>query len=116
MREFKGTPGPWRSFFNGSFIDITPHGETQSLAIIVDNKYLPGNHKSNANLIAAAPGLLEASIKVLQGFEGGITDELYNYSRLIELQKAVNKALGIPTNSTHPDTQREIEEAFNKQD
>lgn len=60
MSEFKGTPGPWTA------VDKRPHSDgfsvfsnDQYIAFVGDSDGAT-NYKDNANLIAAAPELLEA--------------------------------------------------------
>ena len=59
MSNRKYTPGPWVATHNGFYCDIKPGGDTQSLASAHDNAYPGGGAEANANLIAAAPELLE---------------------------------------------------------
>lgn len=63
MSDFKGTPGPWSCAYNGYFFDIKPKGSCQDLAITHANEHIGIDkviEEANANLIAAAPELLEA--------------------------------------------------------
>lgn len=65
MKEFKGTPGPWDVDDNGHFYDITAGratvGNVCSSMSWFDNDIHRGPvAMANANLIAAAPELLEA--------------------------------------------------------
>ncbi len=63
MSEFKGTPGPWHAVHNGLYFDIKPNDSPQNLADTQKNEHLGIDaeiEKFNANLIAAAPDLLEA--------------------------------------------------------
>lgn len=110
MEKFKGTPGPWEAKYNGHYMDIRTKGDCLSFASTHMNSYMNIDANvmdANAKLIAAAPELLEALIDILvfcrsHGMENGFTEQS---------TKAINKALGIPTNSTDPLTQSRIMKA-----
>lgn len=97
MKEFKGTPGPWIVGFVNSNDDIWIMNDDSSSVAIAESKtgdgYLwsPDTVVKNANLIAAAPELLEA----LQIILDPVTTYLPSTSE--ESKKAwaaINKALG----------------------
>ena len=58
------TPGPWYAVDNGHYIDINIRDGifSPSVASVAPSKFLDGgdNSKANADLIAAAPDLLDA--------------------------------------------------------
>lgn len=65
MKEFKGTKGPWVSSNNGYYFEILPAGSLQSLCSTTHNHYIGIDEEieeHNANLIAAAPELLDLLI------------------------------------------------------
>lgn len=73
MKEFKGTKGEWKVFdFNGegAVIDIStsitaePIAQVYSPVEIEHNEEQTAEHKANARLIAAAPELLAALIRL----------------------------------------------------
>ena len=85
METFKGTPGPWSAFdyeiFGGDgnhIIDMTYSCRTD---VSVD--------KANTQLIAAAPELLEALIKLVD-----IVDDMVHGPSTDAAHAAINKALG----------------------
>lgn len=96
-REFKGTPGPWVAVFNNVFWEICPENrqETDPYTIgdvCASDPKNPGSglQEANANLIAAAPDLLEALQILLQSVEGNhVTVGDCN-----QAQSAIAKALG----------------------
>lgn len=74
MKEFKGTPGPWRvSEKRGDLIDIRhdnnePGAMSLNLAHVVARTSWLKEAEVNAKLIAAAPELLEA-LQIICFFE-----------------------------------------------
>jgi len=100
MSGFKGTPGPWfvtgsmtkyiEARINGGLIqEVAACGPTDA-----DGGY-GDQQQANANLIAAAPDLLEALMsarKELEMYEGELTGEVYNNPAI---NAAINKALGV---------------------
>lgn len=65
MENFKGTPGPWVASKSDRSIGPVIRDDDQSYGMILPVAWVefdgkPGHHQSNANLIAAAPELLEA--------------------------------------------------------
>jgi len=101
MSSFKGTKGPWvASKFDRSIGPIIKD-EDQSNGMILPVAWVefdgkPGHHQSNANLIAAAPELLEALIEArvwVQGWNAAHESE-ESYKALIMCNKAIARALG----------------------
>lgn len=97
----KTTHGPWVATPTGAdWIQITPHDDGQMLAGVHPNKYLDGDLDANANLIAAAPDLLDALEDVLDalGFLSGNNGELTGHGmsedRAQEIRNIVAKARG----------------------
>lgn len=97
MSEFSGTPGPWVASKSDRCIGPVSKDDDQSYGMILpvawvefDNK--PGHHQANANLISAAPELLEAlqELVFLYEHDEGCR-ELTEYKRAKE---AIKKALG----------------------
>jgi len=83
MKEFKGTPGPW--VVHGTTIYVAGGG--------FDVRNMP-KAEENAQLIAAAPELLEALQKIIYKCETPIAD-LYDLLRAInDAKPAIAKALG----------------------
>ena len=99
MKEFKGTPGPWRvSEKRGDLIDIRHNNNgigaiSLNLAHVVARQSWLKEAEANAKLIAAAPELLEALQKMVskaykQNWNDAYPEELQS------AQAAINKALG----------------------
>ena len=99
MKEFKGTPGPWRvSEKRGDLIDIRHNDNgigaiSLNLAHVIARQSWLKEAEANANLIAAAPELLEALQKMVskaykQNWNDAYPEELQS------AQAAINKALG----------------------
>lgn len=92
MKEFKGTPGPWRvSEKRGDLIDIRhdnngPGAMSLNLAHVVARTSWLKEAEANAKLIAAAPELLEA----LRDLEA----RACIYVNTSEAKAAIAKALG----------------------
>ena len=90
MKEFKGTPGPWVVGIDG-YDPIDPmvikgHGDSVSIIGFTEDI-------NDANLIAAAPELLEALQKV--SHEVGFFLMNQHPDLMYEIGLAINKALGI---------------------
>jgi|3_EtaG_2_1085321.scaffolds.fasta_scaffold39934_2 hypothetical protein len=86
--EFKGTNTKWESVYNGLYYYITPVGNAQALASTQINEYIgidQDTMAANANLIAAAPDLLEALQLILSEGEHSIS--------VMTAKKAIQKAL-----------------------
>lgn len=92
MKEFKGTPGPWRvSEKRGDLIDIRhdnnePGAMSLNLAHVVARTSWLKEAEANAKLIAAAPELLEA-LRYLEA-------RACIYVNTSEAKAAIAKALG----------------------
>lgn len=95
MKEFKGTPGPWYVHDNGVFYDIQTHsginiGDICASQHTFDDSVHNGLvATANANLIAAAPDLLELVVSANLGTTGSHTAIWQE-----KAQEAVAKALG----------------------
>ena len=96
MNEFKGTPGPWEVEDNGYFYDINAVrgtvGNVCSSASWFDN----GEHRgtvamANAQLIAAAPELLEALQNMVEAYQH---EASIDNPALLSARAAIAKALG----------------------
>lgn len=99
MSEFKGTPGPWK------VNTIGQHWNNKSLTHIEVTFGMEGEcvcdtvyEMADANLIAAAPELLEALQDVLSEFEGILLDEYSTEPEeneyCVKARAAIAKALG----------------------
>ncbi|HEI8690205.1 TPA: hypothetical protein SLF63_001177 [Proteus mirabilis] len=89
--EFKGTPAPWKyTVRNANEIMTTFHGVT------IGDVYLDvttANQKADANLIAAAPELLDALIEMQRNGRKQGWDDKYE-SSMEKTRLAIAKALG----------------------
>ena len=90
--EFKGTQGEWKAELDKSLyfkIKVEPDLYVE----IYDDEYSKsGVLEANANLIAAAPELLNASIKMSKAISDG-NNMLLSEANL-DMKIAINKALG----------------------
>lgn len=118
--EKKYTEGPWVRDWNGYYFNITPFGDNQSLAYVTNNRYLSGDYKANAHLIAAAPELLEALQLLVhyhlceqEGIGSGQPTSTQWLEAVDKASEAIAKALGTPINLTDPITQSKIEREAN---
>ena len=95
MKEFKGTPAPWRvSEKRGDLIDIRHNGNeigaiSLNLAHVVARQSWLKEAEANAKLIAAAPELLEALINLVD-----VVDDMVHGLSTDAAHAAINKALG----------------------
>ena len=94
MEKFKGTPGPWINV--GGWVDAKKSGDLSSIICAIDSvaSINPESvNDANANLIAAAPELLEALQCII---EACAWDTYGNpgYENLEAAKAAINKALG----------------------
>lgn len=102
MEEFKGTPGPWEANHNGHYLDIRPAGSCQILATTQVNSYLDIDDDvevKNANLIAAAPEMLEACLRIQAQFrQAGIVSVAGSLNPIedsaAQIDAVILKALG----------------------
>lgn len=95
MEKFKGTSGPWRvGERRGDLIDIRHNNKgigaiSLNLAHVVARQSWLKEAEANANLIAAAPELLEALIKLVD-----VVDDMVHGPSTDAAHAAINKALG----------------------
>ena len=98
MKEFKGTPGPWRvSEKRGDLIDIRHNNNgigaiSLNLAHVVARQSWLKEAEENAKLIAAAPELLEALRFTIHDIGYWLSTQKPELKEKIE--SAINKALG----------------------
>lgn len=91
MDEFKGTPGPWELVVSTTEIYIQAETfETARITAHSENG-LSELEWNNANLISAAPKLLEVVMKAQEAYEKD--GHLLNFNAG-SLLPAINKALG----------------------
>lgn len=90
MKEFKGTPGPWNAQEHTVWgKDI---GDRIALsAMKYENSVVTVEGLANAQLIAAAPELLEALQKIDRDIEA---NQLWEYVDHLGIRKVIAKALG----------------------
>lgn len=101
--EFKGTPGPWVASTADRSIGPVSTDDDQSYGMIIPVAWVEydgdiGHQKPNAQLIAAAPELLEA----LQDMVALVKQRAYpqpdkpssHWGRAEAAQEVINKALG----------------------
>lgn len=96
MKEFKGTPGPWSIGYygdgDGIFIAGTYGGPDPTYICSVRPDLRSSQSESNANLIAAAPDLLEALQLIISYHDDG-NCELHSED-VAMARAAISKALG----------------------
>ena len=85
MKEFKGTPGPWSVNHHYNWIE----SENADRVVIGGSQGFGGN---DANLIAAAPELLEALQETIHEVGHWLSTQKPELKEKIE--SAINKALG----------------------
>ena len=91
MEEFKGTPGPWGIMDDDGELKIVQSGSIEygrgwkSYSGICSEV----SDQDNANLIAAAPELLEALINLVD-----VVDDMVHGPSTDAAHAAINKALG----------------------
>lgn len=100
MREFKGTPGPWVASKTDRSIGPISRDDDQSYGMILPVAWVEfdGNdafQKANANLIAAAPDLLEA-LQIAENSMSAGRNVTYTelYGAINKARAAISKALG----------------------
>ena len=91
MKEFKGTPGPWRlrNRLTSIDVDIPAEGPYDTITDIQDIH--------DAQLIAAAPELLSALQHLVEVYDSEDGKQLTTASKkeaIAEARAAINKALG----------------------
>ena len=94
MKEFKGTPGPWIADKTSRAVGPVSHDDDQSYGMVIPVAWVEfdqdvGIQASNQRLIAAAPELLEALIKLVD-----IVDDMVHGPSTDAAHAAINKALG----------------------
>lgn len=96
MKEFKGTPGPWfehREGFSTVYIEARiGGGMIQEVAACGPCDKGSEQQSANANLIAAAPELLEALQETIHEVGHWLSTQKPELKEKIE--SAINKALG----------------------
>lgn len=103
MKEFKGTPGPWRvSEKRGDMIDIR-HSDngigaiSLNLAHVVARQSWLKEAEANAKLIAASPSLLSSLqhlVEVYDSEDGKQWTTTSKKAAIAEARAAIDKALG----------------------
>lgn len=100
MKEFKGTKGQWivKEYNNRKLIDrFHIHSDSENIISTLRTDYPNAKvGKANAQLIAAAPEMLQVLAKFLDLFseyDMRPEDEMYEYAE--EVQNIVDKALNI---------------------
>lgn len=94
MKEFQGTPGPWIADKTSRAVGPVSHDDDQSYGILIPVTWVEFDQDveiqaSNQRLIAAAPELLEALIKLVD-----IVDDMVHGPSTDAAHAAINKALG----------------------
>lgn len=97
MKGFKGTPGPWAASKTGRGIGPVSGLDDQSFGMIIEVAYVEFDPEieiqvANANLIAAAPELLEALTTTLDEIGHWLSQQKPGLKEKID--SAVAKALG----------------------
>ncbi|EMN1229820.1 hypothetical protein RCG72_004421 [Enterobacter roggenkampii] len=94
MKEFKGTPGPWKVSRTGKSIGSVSGGDDPSMLLVAwaEPYANPAHQEANANLIAAAPDLLEALLSIVNMEYQPKDDESDNV--YLKARAAISKALG----------------------
>jgi len=104
MEGFKGTPGRWSFEHNCASdkdifcINVIADGCSDICYLQSSEEFLPNREQTvaNANLIAAAPELLEALIEArvwVQGWNAANESE-ESYKALVMCNKSIDRALG----------------------
>lgn len=98
MKEFKGTPGPWFASKTDRCVGPLSRDDDQSYAMMIPVAWVeldvdPCRQQANANLIAAAPDLLEALKAMLsKAYKQNWNDQYPD--EVSKSQEAISKALG----------------------
>jgi len=101
--KFKGTKGNWRVRTGNGLLFVespkeylgTPYGQE----ILADDYFKEDEKIHDFNLVAAAPDLLNACIKMIDYYENGKVSSGISY-----LEEAINKALG--KNKAQPESEQ----------
>ena len=98
MKEFKGTKGEWK-LVHESQVAFSQEDFSTKDCDLYEHQYDSFDEmRANAKLIAAAPYLLEESMKLIQQIKMNNYLEINghnikNNKSLLDLEKAINKAL-----------------------
>lgn len=87
MKAFKGTPAPWY-FSNEGVLRVRAEDDDEVVCSYAGYEYCEREY-ANANLIAAAPDLLEALQDVLHAYDKHGEHSEWDFARA-----AISKALG----------------------
>lgn len=95
MSEF--TPGPWFAVKNSADcydVLVGPSTYDQTIAGIVNNPYIDGDHEANARLIAQAPAMLEALEDFISAWDndGASEHSEVNYATAVSRGREIIKA------------------------
>lgn len=98
MSGFKGTPGPWVASKSDRSIGPVSKDDHQSYGMILPVAWVefddrPGRNQANANLISAAPELLEALQDIMNLQTRGFVVLGEKISE--KAAKAIEKAMGV---------------------
>ncbi|MEM8220212.1 hypothetical protein Q4R35_13370 [Morganella morganii] len=101
--EFKGTPGPW-SHADSHGLNETAggaiHGDGKTLCLVLGKGIGKEKATANAKLMAAAPEMLDALIKIVEMNQQYAIDKYGDVRKAEEMacvrtaRAAINKALG----------------------
>lgn len=101
MKQFKGTPGPWERDYDNSDVGAGQWQIAGPAEIHYGYRCTTQQEEcaiADANLIAAAPQLLEALSGLIYGYErrsgDGLFDMVVSGEDIERAVKAINKALG----------------------
>lgn len=102
MTEFKGTTGPWIASTSDRSVGPVCRDDDQSYGMILPVAWVefdenPGHHQANANLISAAPELLEALKDFMSASSGNTQSCGHDFECICRFDKAkaaIAKALG----------------------
>ncbi|WP_338561825.1 hypothetical protein [Erwinia sp. E_sp_B04_7] len=97
MSEFKGTPGPWS--YDEPGCKIVALNECEYIADLYNSTPTYNINDANANLISAAPELLEACLRIQAHFrQAGIESKASSFNPVedsaAQIDAVILKALG----------------------